>query len=130
MSHDTLGHIKISVCDIKKSKLFYSKLFAHLGFTKVADHPDAAGWKSPVDFGFWIEEAQIKSPAYIFGAPGLHHFCFKAQSPDAVDTLYHWLLKENIPVCDAPAAYPQYTKDYYAVFFTDPDGMKLEYAFY
>ena len=27
---------------------------------------------------------------------------------------------------DAPAEYPQYGKGYYAVFFADPDGLKLE----
>lgn len=36
----------------------------------------------------------------------------------------------NITVFDAPAAYPQYTPNYYAVFFVDPDGMKLEYGYY
>ncbi len=29
-------------------------------------------------------------------------------------------------VLGAPAEYPEYGPDYYAVFFTDPDGMKLE----
>jgi len=29
-------------------------------------------------------------------------------------------------VLDAPAHYPEYSGDYYAVFFEDPDGMKLE----
>ncbi|MBI1961204.1 MAG: VOC family protein, partial [Parcubacteria group bacterium] len=47
------------------------------------------------------------------------------------DRLYNeFIVKNNIQVFDAPAAYPQYTADYYAVFFADPDGVKLEYAFY
>ncbi len=29
-----------------------------------------------------------------------------------------------------PQAYPQYTLDYYAVFFSDPDGIELEVAYY
>ena len=32
-------------------------------------------------------------------------------------------------ILDPPAEYPDYGKGYYAVFFADPDGMKLEYAF-
>ena len=34
-------------------------------------------------------------------------------------------------VLDAPADYPQYNggKGYYAVFFADADGLKLEYVF-
>ena len=31
-----------------------------------------------------------------------------------------------VPILDAPAEYPQYGPNYYAVFFADPDGMKLE----
>ena len=32
-------------------------------------------------------------------------------------------------ILDAPAEYPQYSTGYYAVFFTDPDGLKLEFVF-
>ena len=30
------------------------------------------------------------------------------------------------PMDDPPADYPSYGEGYYAVFFTDPDGLKLE----
>lgn len=30
---------------------------------------------------------------------------------------------------DAPALWPQYAPDYYALLFADPDGVKLEYVF-
>jgi len=37
------------------------------------------------------------------------------------------LLKRNkVPGVDPPADYPEYGERYYAVFFTDPDGLKLE----
>lgn len=29
---------------------------------------------------------------------------------------------------DAPADYPRYGTGYYAVFFADPDGLKLEFV--
>ena len=29
---------------------------------------------------------------------------------------------------DPPAEYPQYALGYYAVFFADPDGLKLEFV--
>ena len=32
-------------------------------------------------------------------------------------------------ILDAPADYPRYGPTYYAVFFADPDGLKLEYVF-
>lgn len=63
--------------------------------------------------------------------PGIHHFCFKAPSREQVDRLYNeFIVPNNIQMFDAPTTYPQYTTDYYAIFFADPDGIKLEYAFY
>ncbi len=57
---------------------------------------------------------------------GLHHLAFKAKSRAAIDEFHRFLLRENLPILDAPAEYPQYGPNYYAVFFADPDGMKLE----
>ena len=57
---------------------------------------------------------------------GLHHLALKAKSREDVNRFYEFLLREQLPVIDPPADYPQYGPQYYAVFFTDPDGMKLE----
>ena len=131
MSFDPLGHIKISVRDFGESRKFYGQLFDFIGWKMVTDEYDGAGWASPNGFGFWLVPAEIQNHPYKFGAPGWHHFCFKAPSRKQVDRLYNeFILPNNIQVFDAPAAYPQYTADYYAVFFADPDGMKLEYGFY
>ncbi|MEK7125480.1 MAG: VOC family protein [Patescibacteria group bacterium] len=131
MSFDPLGHIKISVSDFAKSRRFYGQFFNFIGYKIVKDKPDGAGWTSPAGFGFWIEPAKVGNHPYKFGAPGWHHFCFKAQSREQVDRLYNeFIIPNNIQVFDAPAAYPQYTPDYYAVFFADPEGMKLEYGHY
>jgi glyoxylase I family protein len=32
-------------------------------------------------------------------------------------------------ILNAPREYPQYEPGYYAVFFLDPDGIKLEFVF-
>jgi len=62
-------------------------------------------------------------------APGLHHLAWRAESRADVDALHDLLIERGIPVLDAPARYPEYSGDYYAVFFEDPDGIKLEYVF-
>lgn len=62
-------------------------------------------------------------------SPGLHHVAWTAQSRDDVDRLHALLLKRGANVLDPPADYPQYGAGYYAVFFADPDGSKLEYVF-
>ena len=43
-----------------------------------------------------------------------------------VDEFHGFLRDQAVTVLDAPAEYPQYGKGYYAVFFADPDGIKLE----
>ncbi|HEY6393900.1 MAG TPA: VOC family protein, partial [Candidatus Binataceae bacterium] len=60
--------------------------------------------------------------------PGLHHLAFKAHAREDVDEFHRFLLREHLPVLDPPKEYPEYGETYYAVFFTDPDGMKLELA--
>ncbi len=56
---------------------------------------------------------------------GVHHVCFNAASRAVVDERHEWLLREGARVESAPREYG-YTTGYYAVFFYDPDGIKLE----
>ena len=60
---------------------------------------------------------------------GLHHIAWNAASRADVDALHDLLQRIGATVLDPPAHYPQYSEGYYAVFFTDPDGLKLEYCF-
>ena len=46
-----------------------------------------------------------------------------------VDLLHELLLKIGATVLDPPADYPAYGEGYYAVFFSDPDGIKLEFVY-
>ena len=62
-------------------------------------------------------------------SPGLHHLALRAKSRAAVDVLHAKLVTAGATILDAPAEYPEYGAGYYAVFFADPDGVKLEYVF-
>ena len=62
-------------------------------------------------------------------SPGLHHVAWHAQSRADVDRLHALLVEIGATVLDAPADYPQYGDGYYAVFFADPDGLKLEFVY-
>jgi catechol 2,3-dioxygenase-like lactoylglutathione lyase family enzyme len=128
--YDPCGHTKLSVSDYKKSYSFYADIFDGLGYKQVSKHDDSAGWASPNGYGIWIEQADITDHPYTFSAPGLHHLCFRAQSTEAVGRIYKRILEKSAYVFDAPQKYPNYTNKYYAVFFADPDGIKLEVAYY
>jgi len=125
MSLDPLGHIKIAAGNFEKSAAFYEKLFWRLGFEKIHD----TAWRTKEGFGIWITQAKEKQ-TYVFQAPGLHHLCVKAEAKTLVDDIYTFLTEEGVTIFDPPQSYPEYTKDYYAVFFADPDGIKLEVAYY
>ena len=128
-SKDPLGHIKLAVSDFKKSKIFYIRLFNKLGFAQISDKEHSAGWVTLDGFGIWIAQAKILEPKPKFSAPGFHHLCVKAKSEEEVDQIYE-MIKDNTFVFDPPQKYPRYTDKYYAVFFSDPDGMKIEVAYY
>ena len=129
-SLDPQGHIKLAVTDFSKSFDFYSSLLNQIGYREVYKDNNHAGWVSPNGFGLWIAVATVKNHIYRFSAPGLHHFCFKAGSSKQVDDVYEFLVDNNIVVFDKPQKYPEYTSGYYSVFFADPDGIKLELAYY
>ncbi|MEQ1609529.1 MAG: VOC family protein [Hyphomonadaceae bacterium] len=61
-------------------------------------------------------------------SPGMHHLELRAKSREDVDALDRKLKKFGAEILDPPAEYPDYGKGYYAVFFADADGLKLEYA--
>lgn len=125
-----IGHIKIAVSNFQTSLNFYKKLLEKLGWELKVEKEQSARWLSPEGLGLSLTQAEKGVPAYKFGAPGLHHFCYKVESKEKVDETYQFLTSENIQIFDPPQHYPEYTEKYYAVFFADPDGIKLEIAYY
>ena len=57
--------------------------------------------------------------------PGIHHLAFEAASRAAVNERADWLRSQGAEIESGPEEY-WYMPGYYAVFFYDPDGMKLE----
>ena len=120
-----IDHIVLSVGDFARSKDFYDKLLGFLGFKRKYDYADMAGWSNGKTL-FWIAAAdtQGRKRRYRKGDIGFHHYAFELASRDDVDQLGAFLEKNAITVLDPPGEY--YDHNYYAVYFSDPDGMKLE----
>ncbi len=117
-----IDHLSIRVSDHAKSKLFYGRLFAFLGFKIEAEYPDTTGWTNGHPL-FWIGQADSKHKHRI-GEVGFHHYGFRLRSRKDVDELDAFLRNELKATIVDPAG--EYYDDYYAVFFLDPDGLKLE----
>jgi catechol 2,3-dioxygenase-like lactoylglutathione lyase family enzyme len=116
-----IDHISIRVRDYRKSKAFYAKLFDFLGFEISDEYPDAIGWTNGKT-RYWIAGAEGRK-SYRIGDVGLHHYAFQLRNRKDVDALQAFLEREGVRIVD-PA--DDYYEDYYAVFFLDPDGIKLE----
>ena len=61
--------------------------------------------------------------------PGPHHMALSTSSDASVDEVYLEMREAGADVADAPAQYggqAGYGDHYYAVFFLDPDGFKVE----
>jgi catechol 2,3-dioxygenase-like lactoylglutathione lyase family enzyme len=116
-----IDHISIRVSDYKRSKAFYSRLFDFLGFEISDEYPDTIGWTNGKT-RYWIAPAEGRKKHRI-GDVGLHHYAFELRNRRDVDALQSFLEEQRIRIVD-PA--DEYYEDYYAVFFLDPDGIKLE----
>jgi catechol 2,3-dioxygenase-like lactoylglutathione lyase family enzyme len=119
-----IDHLSIRVSDYQKSKSFYTKLFTFLGFELSDEYEDSIGWTNGKT-RFWISPAddQGRKHKYRIGDIGFHHYAFQLRSRKDVDALQTFLQETGATIVD-PAA--EYYDDYYAVFFLDPDGLKLE----
>ena len=120
-----IDHLVISVGDFEKSKSFYAPLMAFLGFGVEAEYEGSMmGWANGKTL-FWIAaaDAEGKKHTYRKGDVGFHHYAFRLRSRADVDALQAFLEEQGAPIVD-PAG--EYYDDYYAVFFLDPDGIKLE----
>jgi catechol 2,3-dioxygenase-like lactoylglutathione lyase family enzyme len=119
-----VDHLVIRVGDFEKSKAFYGGLFGFLGFEVLGDYGDTIGWTNGKT-RFWIGEADAegKKRKHRIGDIGFHHYAFELGSRKDVDDLEAFLKQEKVTIVD-PAG--EYYEDYYAVFFLDPDGLKLE----
>ena len=119
-----IDHLVIRVGDYERSKAFYGRLFEFLGFFVLGDYGDQIGWTNGKT-RFWIGEADAegKKHKHRLGNIGFHHYAFELRSRKDVDALEAFLKREGVTIVD-PAA--EYYDDYYAVFFLDPDGLKLE----
>ena len=119
-----IDHLVIRVSDYERSKALYGRLFAFLGFEVSDEYADAIGWTNGKT-RFWIGPADAagRKHKYRIGDVGFHHYAFELRSRKDVDELQAFLEANRVTIVD-PAA--EYYDDYYAVFFLDPDGLKLE----
>lgn len=120
----SVDHLTISVSDFRRSKRFYAGLFQFLGMKVMEEYENAIGWKG-ANTRFWISQADARGRRHKhrFRDVGFHHYAFSLRSRKDVDDLQKFLERTGATIVD-PAG--EYYDNYYAVYFLDPDGLKLE----
>jgi glyoxylase I family protein len=126
-----IDHIYIAVADLQRSESFYDQvLLETLGFRKnkflLAGDPHVQYFNR--HFGYVLRPARSVTDHDSY-APGLHHFCLRVESVADVVAVANRLRSFGIEASEAKP-YPEYAPDYWATFFTDPDGIRLEITNY
>jgi len=126
---DVLGidHVYFTVSDLAASERFYDcVLVGALSHVKVRAPIGGEPHVHYINRHFSIALRSARaSTAHDPYAPGLHHFCLRVEDAGAVDRVARVLVAGGI-AASAPRLYPEYAPDYYATFFADPDGLRLE----
>jgi glyoxylase I family protein len=121
-----IDHVYLAVSDLARSEEFYDRAMAVLGYRKlrstIGGDPHVHFYNR--QFGFSLRPARSASTHDPYSS-GLHHLCFRVLDEDAVKRAATELRERGIEASE-PRYYPEYAEDYYACFFIDPDGIRLE----
>jgi glyoxylase I family protein len=122
-----VDHIYLTVSDLKRSEAFYDSLMRLFGFKKgtapIGGEPHCHYYNR--ELAISIRPARPGNSRHNPYAPGLHHLCLRATDNASVDAAATVLDSLGI-AHEGPRLWPEYAPDYYAVFFSDPDGIRLE----
>jgi len=118
-----LDHIDLRVKNFDRAKAFYSKLLPALGLTRD---------RSDQEWGTFYAVGENRAAAF-FGftedpahRPNGTRVAFWADTRAEVDEIAKVVRDIGAGNIEGPEVCLEYSKGYYAVFFEDPDGNKLE----
>jgi catechol 2,3-dioxygenase-like lactoylglutathione lyase family enzyme len=121
-----LDHVTINVSDVERSKEFYEKALAPLGYKLLIKKQKSACFGEIDEIGkrdFWIKEKQVTENK------SLSCLAFTASSKEEVNAFYKVALTAGGRDNGAPGPRPEYTENYYTAFVFDPDGHNIEAVF-
>jgi glyoxylase I family protein len=122
-------HVDLVVTSIERSLPFYRELLGPLGWHRLSEVEGERGetiwYLGGPACSVGLREVQSGEGSYDRYSVGLHHLAFEAQSRAVVDERADWLRASGALLESEPQEY-SYSPGYYAVFFYDPDGLKLE----
>ncbi|MBO6781801.1 MAG: VOC family protein [Alphaproteobacteria bacterium] len=121
-----LSHVSLGTNDFERASAFYDKVLPTLGCRRVMEHPGAAAYGKAVP-EFWVQTPVDGAPASVGNGV---HVGFIAPDRDAVHAFHEAALAAGARDDGAPGPREEYGAPYYGCFVRDPDGHKIEAAFW
>lgn len=118
-----LDHIDLRVRNRARAQEFYGKILPAMGFTRDQSGQEwgafeAEGGGNPVEFFGFTEDTAHKSNG--------SRVAFWAETREEVDRVARVVREAGGQNLEGPQVWADYSPGYYALFFEDPDGNKLE----
>ena len=129
-----LGHVDLVCRDVERSLAFYGAVFGGLGLE--APHEERGEQGETISYlrfpqassgSIGLRQARTEQPFELY-APGFHHLAIAVERKVDVDLAHLAAVEAGAQILHAPRLWPVYHEDYYATFFLDPDGFRLEVA--
>ena len=124
----TLGHIGINLSSAEEPFAFWQDLLTFLEFEIQPDGNHFDATDGHTSLCVQVTKPDYRRPDFHRKRTGLGHIAFKVDSAELVDAFVDGFLKpRQIDMLYGGArAYPEYAPGYYAVYFEDPDRIKVE----
>ena len=117
-----IDHLSLPVRDMARSKAFYLRALAPLGYTVQNDYGDQAlGLGKPGKADFWLVPG---------GGDNKVHVALRVSEREIVHAFHREALAAGGEDNGGPGPRPNYTPTYYAAFVHDPDGHNIEVVCY
>ena len=127
MSRGLIHHLEIYVSDLKQTIDFWGWFLEKLGYSIFQEWENGQSWKLGETYIVFVQtEERYLDVAYHRRRVGLNHLAFHANSREEVDQLTSALMIRGVNVLYTDKHPFAGGKDHYAVYFEDPDRIKVE----
>lgn len=127
LSQGLIHHIEINVSDLDNSIDFWGWLLAELGYELFQEWESGLSFRIRDTYIVFVQtEEKYMDIPYHRCRTGLNHLAFHAKSKQQVDDVTKKLKEKNVHILYEDQHPFAGGEDHYAVFFEDPDRIKVE----
>ncbi|MBP3041571.1 VOC family protein [Bacillaceae bacterium Marseille-Q3522] len=122
-----LHHIEIYVSNLSESTKFWQWLLTELGYVQYQKWDSGISWKFENTYIVFVQaEQRFLDIPYHRCRVGLNHIAFFAKSKNHVDEITRKLCEKGVKILYQDKHPYAGGKNHYAVYFEDPDRVKVE----